>query len=141
VTVTPIDAKRREQREATLRALLEAQNRHDPDACLACFAHPRYELVGNQRVYDGPDEVRRYYDTTFGAFPDLKLELISAHHAEGAVFVEMWMSGSHLGSRRDFEATGKHFRCRAAAVFQFDDAGLVGARIYYDTGTIARQLA
>jgi steroid delta-isomerase-like uncharacterized protein len=141
VTVTPIDAKRREQREATLRALLEAQNRHDPGACLACFAHPRYELVGNQRVYDGPDEVRRYYDTTFGAFPDLTLELISAHHAEGAVFVEMWMSGSHLGSRHDFEATGKRFRCRAAAVFQFDDAGLVGARIYYDTGTIARQLA
>ena len=29
------------------------------------------------------------------------------------------MSGSHLGSRHDFEATGKHFRCRMAGVFQF----------------------
>jgi len=57
------------------------------------------------------------------------------------VFVEMWMSGSHLGSRHDFEATGKHFRARAAALFQFQDASLIGARIYYDTGTIARQLA
>ena len=37
--------------------------------------------------------------------------------------------------------TGKRFRCRMAAIFQFADAGLVGARIYYDTGTIARQLA
>ena len=91
--------------------------------------------------YDGADEVRRYYATTFGAFPDLTLELIAAHHADSAVFVEMWMSGSHLGSRRDFEATGKHFRARAAALFQFQDAALVGARIYYDTGTIARQLA
>jgi ketosteroid isomerase-like protein len=53
----------------------------------------------------------------------------------------MWMSGSHLGSRHDFEATGKHFRARAAVIFQFQEAGLVGARIYYDTGTIARQLA
>jgi len=59
MTVTPIDAKQREQREATLRALLEAQNRHDVDASLACFAHPRYELVGNQRVYDGVEEVSR----------------------------------------------------------------------------------
>jgi steroid delta-isomerase-like uncharacterized protein len=141
VSVTPIDVKTREQREATLRALLEAQNRHDLEGCLACFAHPRFELVGNQRVYDGPDEVRRYYHTTFGAFPDMAFELIAAHHSERAVFVEMWMSGSHLGSRHDFEATGKHFRCRAAAVFQFEEAGLVGARIYYDTGTIARQLA
>jgi steroid delta-isomerase-like uncharacterized protein len=141
MSVTPIDVKQREHREATLRALLEAQNRHDVDAALACFAHPRYELVGNQRVYEGADEVRRYYATTFGAFPDLRFELIAAHHADSSLVVEMWMSGSHLGSRRDFEATGKHFRCRMAAVFQFQDAGLVGARIYYDTGTIARQLA
>lgn len=141
MSVTPIDAKQREQREATLRALLEAQNRHDVEASLACFAHPRYELVGNQRVYEGTDEVRRYYGTTFGAFPDLTFELIAAHHADSSLVVEMWMSGSHLGSRRDFEATGKHFRCRIAAVFQFQDTGLIGARIYYDTGTIARQLA
>jgi steroid delta-isomerase-like uncharacterized protein len=141
MTVTPIDVKLREQRETTLRALLEAQNRHDVEASLACFAHPRYELVGNQRVYEGTDEVRRYYATTFGAFPDLTYELIAAHHSDVSVCAEMWMSGSHLGSRHDFEATGKHFRCRMAVVFQFQDARLVGARIYYDTGTIARQLA
>lgn len=141
MSVTPIDAKQRDQRDALLRTLLEAQNRHDTEAALACFSHPRYELVGNQRVYEGADDVRRYYATTFGAFPDLSFELISTHHADASVIVEMWMSGSHLGSRRDFEATGKRFRCRMAAVFQFQDAGLVGARIYYDTGTIARQLA
>lgn len=141
MTVTPIDAKAREHREATLRALLEAQNRHDVAASVACFAHPRYELVGNQRVYDGSDEVTRYYESTFAAFPDLGFELITAHHADEALVVEMWMSGSHLGSRRDFEATGKHFRCRMAAVFQFQGTSLIGARIYYDTGTIARQLA
>jgi steroid delta-isomerase-like uncharacterized protein len=141
MSVTPIDVKVRDQRESVLRALLEAQNRHDVDASLACFAHPRYELVGNQRVYDGADEVRKYYGTTFGAFPDIAFELIAAHHSDAALFVEMWMSGSHLGSRHDFEATGKHFRARAAIIFQFQDAGLVGARVYYDMGTIARQLA
>ena len=33
------------------------------------------------------------------------------------------MSGSHLGSRHDFAATGKHFRARVAALFQFLDTG------------------
>jgi steroid delta-isomerase-like uncharacterized protein len=141
VTVTPIDAKVRGQREATLQALLDAQNRHDIAASVACFAHPRYELVGNQRVYDGAAEVTRYYESTFGAFPDLTFELITAHHAEESLVVEMWMSGRHLGSRHDFEATGKRFRCRMAAIFQFQGTGLIGARIYYDTATIARQLA
>lgn len=141
MSVTPISSKQREQRETTLRALLEAQNRHDVEAALACFTHPRYELVGNQRVYEGAQEVRRYYATTFGAFPDLSFELIDVYHADACVVVEMWMSGSHLGTRHDFEATGKHFRCRMAAIFQFQDAALIGARIYYDTGTIARQLA
>ena len=141
MTVTPIDAKQRAAREATLAALLDAQNRHDAVASLACFRHPRYELVGNQRVYEGAQEVERYYATTFGAFPDIHFELITAHHADRSVVAEMWMSGSHLGSRHDFEATGKRFRCRMAAVFEFHDAGLIGARVYYDTGTIARQLA
>jgi predicted ester cyclase len=140
VSVTPIASKQREAREAVLRALLDAQNHQDVDASIACFAHPRYELVGNQRVYEGEAEVRRYYDTTFGAFPDLSFALITAHHADDAILVEMWMSGSHLGSRTDFEATGKHFKCRMMAVCQFQDTALVGVRIYYDTGTIARQL-
>ena len=141
MSVTPIDTKVREHREAVLTTLLEAQNRHDAEASLACFTHPRYELVGNQRVYEGAEQVRRYYATTFGAFPDLMFQMIEAHHAEHSMVAEMWMSGSHLGSRTDFEATGRRFKCRMAAVFQFQDAGLVGARIYYDTGTIARQLA
>jgi steroid delta-isomerase-like uncharacterized protein len=141
VTVTPIDARQRERREEILRSLLEAQNRRDAEASIACFAHPRYELVGNQHVYDGAEEVRRYYEMTFGLFPDLTFEVIATHHSDDVVTAELWMSGSHLGSRPDFEATGKHFRCRMVALFQFDGDDLVGVRIYYDTGTIVRQLA
>jgi ketosteroid isomerase-like protein len=51
------------------------------------------------------------------------------------------MSGTHLGSGPDFEATGRRFRCRSAMIFSFEGEALVGCRVYYDTGTIARQLA
>jgi steroid delta-isomerase-like uncharacterized protein len=139
--VTPIATKLQAQRERTLRALLDAVNADDTDAALASFAHPRYELIGNQRVYDGADEVRHYYEVTHRYFPDLRFDVIHVHHADQAVVAEVWMSGTHLGSGPEFEATGRRFRCRTAVIFTFDGELLTGARVYYDTGTIARQLA
>lgn len=139
--VTHIGSRVDKRREDTLRRLLDAQNAQDMETALACFAHPRYELVGNVRVYDGEDEVRRYYGMMLHYFPDLSFEIIAVHHADDAVVAELWMAGTHLGSGGDFEATGKRFRCRSAVIFSFDDDRLTGARAYYDTGTIARQLA
>ena len=139
--VTPIGAKLQQRREEVLRRLLEAQNAHDMEAALACFAHPRYELIGNQRVYDGADEVRHYFQATRRYFPDMHFEVIALHHGDDAVVCEVWMSGTHLGSGPEFEATGRRFRCRSAIIFAFEGDRLIGARAYYDTGTIARQLA
>ncbi len=139
--VTPIGLKLQEHREQTLRRLLDAQNANDMATALACFDYPRYELIGNQRVYDGIDEVRHYWEVTRRYFPDLRFEVIEVHHGDDAVVCEVWMSGTHLGSGPDFEATGRHFRCRSAIIFAFDGERLIGARVYYDTGTIARQLA
>lgn len=139
--VTPIATKLDRRREDTLRRLLDAVNGGDLDAALACFSHPRYELIGNNRVYDGADEVRRYYELTRRYFPDLSFEVIDLHHSDESVVGEVWMAGTHLGSGPDFEATGRRFRCRAAIIFSFNGEHLVGARVYYDTGTIARQLA
>ena len=140
-SITPIDAKQRERREEVLRRLLEAQNRHDVAASLECFRHPRYELIGNNHVFDGGDDVARYYRETWATFPDFGLDLIALHHGDDAVFAEFWMSGTHLGERPGFEPTGNRFRCRSAALFLFDGDALRGIRIYYDTRTIARQLA
>ena len=97
--------------------------------------------MGNQRVYDGADDVRHYYEVTRRYFPDLHFEVIAVHHGDDAAVCELWMSGTHLGSGPDFEATGRHFRCRTAVIFSFEGDRLVGARVYYDSGTIARQLA
>ena len=139
--VTSIGTRFAERRKALLLRLLDAQNARDTEAAIACFDHPRYELIGNNRVYDGADEVRDYYEMTRSYFPDLHFEVIDWHQADDAVIAELWMSGTHLGSGPDFEATGRCFRCRTAVIFAFEGERLKGARIYYDTGTIARQLA
>jgi steroid delta-isomerase-like uncharacterized protein len=140
-SVTPLGRRHDAAREAVLRRLLAALGSGDFEAALACFAHPRYELVGNTRVYDGPDEVRRYYATLRKSFPDLTFDVIEVHHGDDAVVAELWMAGTHLGGSTDVEPTGRHFRCRTAVIFSFAEDRLNGARVYYDTGTIARQLA
>ncbi|MGH9217290.1 MAG: ester cyclase [Acidimicrobiales bacterium] len=139
--MTPIGTKLHQRRQQLIERLLTAQNRGDLGAALACFTHPRYELIGNNRVYDGADEVRHYYAVTRGYFPDLRFDVIAVHHGDDALVCELWMTGTHLGSGRDFEATGRSFRCRTAIIFSFEGEQLIGARVYYDTGTIARQLA
>jgi steroid delta-isomerase-like uncharacterized protein len=137
----PIDDGLRLKREALVRQHMEAENRHDFDAVMATFAHPRYELIGTHRVYDGDAEVRQYFKESRAIFPDQRNELVAMHHAEDSVVVEFWLMGTQLGPIGGAEPTGKAFRCRMCALFLFDGDSLIGERIYFDAGTIARQLA
>ena len=137
----PIDTGLHLKREALVREHMEAENRHDYEAVMATFERPRYELVGTHRVYEGPEEVRHYFKESRSIFPDQRNELIAMHHADDAVVVEFWLMGTHLGPIEGIEPTGKAFRCRMCALFLFEADKLVGERIYFDTGTIARQLA
>jgi steroid delta-isomerase-like uncharacterized protein len=131
----------RQRREAIVEALVQAINDGDAKAATAAFAHPRFELVGLNRVYDGADAVERYLRDRRTAFPDQRYELIALHHADEAVIAEFWLVGTHLGDLDDLPASGRAFRCRMATFFIFDGDRLVSQRLYFDVGTIARQLA
>lgn len=39
-----------------------SDDRHDYDAVLTTFAHPRHELMATGQVFDGEEEVRRYFE-------------------------------------------------------------------------------
>src|SRR3954454_11388872 len=92
-----MDTGQRERRDAVIREHMDSENRLDFDATIATFAHPRYELVGTGQVFDGEEEVRRYFATSRAAFPDQRNEVHAVHHADGAVIVEFDLLGSHLG--------------------------------------------
>jgi steroid delta-isomerase-like uncharacterized protein len=129
------------EREQVLRRHLDAERDGDPDEILATFAHPRYELVGSGRVYDGTDEVRAYLVERAHAFPDLATEVINFWHSPDVVSSELWLSGVYRGPVPDLGAKGRRFRVRTACFFLFDGRGLVGVRAYFDSGALARQLA
>jgi steroid delta-isomerase-like uncharacterized protein len=130
----------REKRERIVREHMESENRLEFDATMETFHHPRYELIGTGEVYDGEDEVRAYYREGRAAFPDQRNELIALHHADDAVIAEFWLLGTHEGSFRGLPPTGRSFECRMVALFMFDDDRLVCERVYFDAGTILRQL-
>lgn len=130
----------RAQREAIVIEHMESENRHEFDVALRTFEHPRYELVPTGDVYDGPEEVAAYYEETRAAFPDQRNEPIALHHADDAVILEAMLYGTHLGNYRGLPPTGRSFEMRFCAVFDFDDDRLLCERVYFDTGTVLRQL-
>jgi steroid delta-isomerase-like uncharacterized protein len=130
-----------ERREAVVREHMESENRHEFDATLETFSHPRYEIVPTGDVYDGPDEVMGYYQESRAAFPDQRNEVISLRHSDDAVIVEFDLKGTHRGPLRGFEPTGREFTCRMVAIFEFDGDRIVCERVYFDAATILAQLS
>lgn len=136
------------RRIATVRRHMALEMTHDWDAVIATFAHPRYELYGPGTVFDGEVEVRRYFALSRVPFPDQGNEVIAiaADPATDTVLVEFWLTGTHQGplnlGGRIVEPTGKAFRVRMAASFEFatGDDRIVCERPYYDQAAVLRAL-
>ncbi|MEU4766944.1 nuclear transport factor 2 family protein [Actinosynnema sp. NPDC023794] len=117
-------------REAIVLEHLESENEHEFDTAVGAFDHPRCEIVATGQVFDGRAEVAGYYAHVRDAFPDQRSTLVELHHADDAVIVELELRGTHQRSLRGEEPTGRAYRVRTTAFFVFDDARLVGKRVY-----------
>lgn len=113
-----------ERRLKTVRDHMALECACDWDAVIATFAHPRYEMYGTGQVFDGEEAVRGYFAASRTPFPDQGNEIISIAAGDNeTVHVEFWLTGTHLGplrvGARTIEPTGKSFRVRMAATFEF----------------------
>jgi steroid delta-isomerase-like uncharacterized protein len=136
----PVSEEIRERREVIVREHMESENDHEFEVTLATFGHPRYEIVPTGDVFDGADEVRRYFEDSRTAFPDQRNELLALHHADDAVLVEAVVRGTHLGPLRSLPPTGRSWELPILAIFVFEEDRLVCERVYFDTLTTLRQL-
>lgn len=134
------------RRIQTVRDHMAMEIVSDWDGVIATFAHPRYELYGSGSVFDGETAVRRYFAASRRPFPDQANEIIAIAAAENTVLVEFWLTGTHRGplkvGDRVIEATGRSFRIRLAASFEFAPGSdkISCERPYYDQGAVARAL-
>ncbi|MDR3510711.1 MAG: nuclear transport factor 2 family protein [Caulobacteraceae bacterium] len=132
----------------TVRDHMRLECEHDWDAVIATFVHPRYELYGSGTVFDGEAAVRGYFAASRTPFPDQANEIIAiaADGDSDRVLVEFWLTGSHLGplrlTGRTIEPTGRSFRVRMAASFEFAPGSdkIVCERPYFDQGAVLRAL-
>jgi ketosteroid isomerase-like protein len=135
-----------ERRIETVRRHMALEVVHDWDGVIATFEHPRYEMHGGGQVFDGEAAVRGYFAASRTPFPDQGNEIIAIAAAGDTVLVEFWLTGTHLGplrlAGRTIEPTGKVFRVRMAATFEFAPGSdkIVCERPYFDQSAVARAL-
>ena len=85
--------------------------------------------------------VRLFYEQLMKALPDLEIEVKRRHVTDEAILVEVVIRGTHLGGWRGLPATGQHVEFPLCGVYTFDpDDRLAGEKIYYDRGTVLKQL-
>ena len=89
---------------------------------------------------------RAYFAASRTPFPDQANEIIAIGADGDTVLVEFWLTGTHLGllrvAGRDVAPTGKMFRVRMAASFEFTPGSdrIVCERPYFDAGAVPRAL-
>jgi steroid delta-isomerase-like uncharacterized protein len=124
-----------------VRALLEAQRRHDLPAVLACFGpEPMLESAGGPR-HVGVERVSQIFSDLFRAFPDLQLQVVAEHESPHGVVVEYVMQGTHRQQWLGMAPRGRSLNLPVCAIFSFDKRGqLASQRLYLDRNLAIVQL-
>jgi steroid delta-isomerase-like uncharacterized protein len=141
-----VNASNSKDRQSARIAIVEQhirfENDHDLEGVLRTFGeNARYDDEPWGEHYTGRDGVRLFYQQLMKALPDLEITVQRRHMAEDAILVEVVIRGTHLGDWRGLPATGRRVEFLLCGVYTFDaDDCLAGERIYYDRGSVLRQL-
>src|SRR3984885_15224489 len=139
---SPIPQGRTSARIALVEEHIRLENEHNLEAVLDTFGDtPHYDDEAWRERYDGRNGVRQFYEQLMQAMPDLQIDVQRRHVADDAILVEVLIRGTQLGSWRGLPPTGRRIEFPLCGVYTFDAHNrLAGERIYYDRGTVLRQL-
>ena len=132
----------RSARIAIVEQHIRLENEHDLEGVLRTFGDvARYDNEAWGEHDKGATGVRLFYEQLMKAVPDLEIEVQRRHVTDDAVLLEVMIRGTHLGEWRGLPATGRRVEVPLCGVYTFDsDDRLAGEKIYYDRGTVLRQL-
>ncbi len=137
-----IPKDKRSARIAIVEEHLRLENAHDLDGVLATFGDiAQYDDEAWGEHHKGKDGVRSFYTILMKALPDLEILVRKRYVTDDAIILEVLIRGTHLGAWRGLPATGRRVELPLCGVYTFDENDrLAGERIYYDRGTVLRQL-
>jgi predicted ester cyclase len=131
----------RTRREAIVQAHIKAEAvDHDVASVVATFRQPRYEVPALAAIADGTQAVEGLVGHLLSAFPDFYLNQTALYHSDDAVIVECRFGGTQKGVWAGIAPTGKAMEVPSALIFVFEGDDLVCEKVYFDHGTILRQL-
>ena len=129
-----------DQMVATVNEHMRLENAYDFPACIGKFGRPRYEVMANAELFDGPSRVDDFLSENLSAFPDFHFEPTRVSPTPDAVLVEGRFRGTHEGPWRGLPATGRKVDFPMCLIFEFEGDSMVNERLYFDLGTPLRQL-
>src|SRR5437879_5201949 len=115
----------RARREEIVRRHVEAESNHDIAGVVATFHHPCYDVVPLGVINDGAPAVEELLKGLLAGFPDFKAEILTLHHSDTAVILEVRMTGTQRGPWAGIPPTGKPMDVRVACIFEFDEDRLM----------------
>jgi steroid delta-isomerase-like uncharacterized protein len=133
---------RRSARIAIVEQHIALENAHELEGVLATFGNTaQYDDEAWGEHHRGRDGVRSFYESLMKALPDLEILVQHRYVTDDAIVLEVIIRGTQLGAWRGLPATGRRVEIPLCGVYTFDvDDRLAGERIYYDRGTVLRQL-
>jgi len=141
-TMTATLSDRARTRLELVEEHVRRENAHDLPGIMATFGHHAwYDDEPWSEHHGGRDAVHHYYEDLLTALPDLRINITQRLAAEDGVALEVRICGTHLGTWRGLPATGRRVEFPLCALYAFDEEGkLAGERIYYDRGSVLRQV-
>lgn len=114
---------------------------HDTEGLLAIFTQDGlYEDTALEHFSKGTVALREFFDQTFVAFPDFRVDLKAAVANDEMGAGEWTMSGTHLGDFPGQPATGKPFTVSGSCVMKFDGNLICHHRDYWNLLAFNRQV-
>ncbi len=99
-----------------------------------------YEIVPWGQSYRGKEEVRRFYRELWTALPDVSLTLLRHVIDERCLVEESIVHGTHQGEWLGLSPSGRRVDFPVVIFFPIRDGLFTGERLYFDGGSLLRQL-
>ncbi len=121
--------------------LVNQWNRHEAARAASLLAEDvEYWDVTQPKAFQGRIEVREFFESFFGAFPDLNFVILSLFAAGERVACEWQMRGTQEKELQGINALGKSIDITGASICTVRDGKIVRQVDYWDSGTMMRQL-
>jgi steroid delta-isomerase-like uncharacterized protein len=129
-------------RMATLQEHIRAESAHDMEGVLHGFTGKCFnDIACVPKPFVGRKKVAERYRKHWEGFPDFKVRVRRLLAVDdNCIVTENEWSGTHLGSFMGLKPTGKRVRARALVVWHFKGAKLLGETVFFDIGSIQRQI-